>query len=192
MTTVVAGTCERCGARLSKYRDPDDVLCAPCQSAPVDGLEAVGSLINAIRILLDRGDTDPREIAEKIIRSVGREWLVERLLEHAYTTIADHARREIQNTRKPPSRQKGESQVPALTDYRLFKGLWPVPGRGMKRFADLDADDCDAFATHFSGIAKHNAEKAKTFAGYAKRLRAEGAARLADLASPPAEEELAA
>ena len=31
--------CKQCGARLSRYREPDDVLCAPCQPVvPVEQL----------------------------------------------------------------------------------------------------------------------------------------------------------
>lgn len=153
------------------------------------------TLEEAIAQRINLGDKDPLTIARKIIENHDDEWLVEELTGLAEDLIAEMSRRRLgdQRRRAEVALRPGD---PVSTGELKLRSVW-VPGESggdWKRAADVTAEDAEAKARWYLGLARAAQRRAMWWLDVAGMIRADGVANLGalkrDLPVLPGDEDL--
>lgn len=137
------------------------------------------SLEEAIQQLVNLGESDPWEIAKKIEKRNGREWVKEALSEHAEDLIADMARRQLGAIRRRAEVALRPGDTLAEAEFKIAK-TW-VPGTGWKAAGDLTSFDLLAKATWYESAAQAAAVRSAWCREVARLMEMEGAEKLSQL-----------
>lgn len=105
------------------------------------------TLEEAITQAINLGEKDPLEIARKIEREQGREWMGEQLVLYAEDLVAEIARQRLGVNRRLNQLALRPGDVKSQAELKL-DSFW-VPEFGWKRAADLTSADLRARAAWY-------------------------------------------
>jgi hypothetical protein len=109
------------------------------------------TLDEAIEQMVTLGEINPREIADKIMDTYGKEWVREQVAERADDVVAELARRRLGSVRRAAELALRPGDELSAAEMKIAK--WWVPGRGWKRADSLTVDDLEAKAEWYRSLA---------------------------------------
>lgn len=137
------------------------------------------TLYEAIEQLVNLGERDPIEIAEKIKTRNDRRWLRDQLEALADDIIADGARRQLGSVRRKLELALRPGDQLSSSEFRIAKA-W-VPGSGYKVAGDLTRDDLLARAAWYETFADASVRRATWCRDVVSLMDAEGVLTLGAL-----------
>lgn len=158
----------------------------------MNGMERTDdTLEHAIQQQINLGENDPFEIAAKIERARGREWLVSQLDPYATDIVAQFARARLSALRNNSllqlaDEQRTNSPRRLNTQNKLILTSKWVPAHGEfvgghVRIGDLTAQDNEACAQHYRMLAGACIIRAEWHEHLADRLKARRLTRVKEL-----------
>jgi hypothetical protein len=134
------------------------------------------NLQEAISQQITLGQKDPLEIARRIGNQFGPEWISGQLLPYAEDFISDMARRQLGARRRAAEVALRPGNDVANAEFGLVS-MW-IPGSDgvgfWKRAADLTAEDLEARARRYDGLALGSMKRAKWLREVVSMMAAEG------------------
>lgn len=140
------------------------------------------NLDEAINQLVELGEKDPLDIARKIEKRYGTEWVQEELSAHAETLIAQMARQRLGALRRSAEIALRPGDTIAQGDMKIAKA-W-VPNVGWKVAADLTSDDLLVKAAWYERLAGASLRRAEWCREVAGMILTEGVPKLGRLKAP--------
>ena len=150
---------------------------------PADEGRATASLDGAIRQLIELGFKDPLEIARRLERTHGPEWLGTQLAMLSEDLVAEIARKELGRRRRGYELALRPGQPVAASSMKLV-GFWIPAADGTptwKAAGEVTPDDLDRRAAWYESFAIGVLRRAQWCRQVAGLMRHEGVAVLSQL-----------
>ena len=140
------------------------------------------NLEQAIQQMIELGEKDPLEIARKIEKRYGAEWLASELSAHAEQLVAQIARQRLGAIRRSAEVALRPGDDMSQQDMKIAK-VW-VPDQGWKVAAELTADDLLLKAAWYERLAGAAMTRASWCREVAEMIVGDGVTKLGRLKRP--------
>lgn len=140
------------------------------------------NLDEAINQLIELGEMDPLEIARKIEKRHGPEWLALELSAHAEQIVAQIARQRLGSVRRSAEVALRPGDELSQGEMKIAK-VW-VPNVGWKVAGELTPEDLEAKASWYERLASASVIRASWCREVAQMIRDDGVTKLGRLKRP--------